>query len=379
MYIKLENNKMESIMAKKTTTPTSNLSSEKAKAVEAAIAQIEKNYGKGSIMALGSQPVEEIPVIPSGCIQLDMALGVGGFPRGRIIEIYGPESSGKTTLTLHAIAEAQKLGGVAAFIDAEHAFDAVYARKLGVDIESLLVSQPDTGEQALDIAETLVRSGAIDIIVIDSVAALVPQAEINGEMGDNHVGLQARLMSQALRKLTGILSKSNTCMLFINQLRMKIGVMFGNPETTTGGNALKFYATQRIDIRRIAAIKDGEEVIGNRTRVKVVKNKVAAPFTQCEFDILYGCGISREASILDLASELDIIQKSGSWFSYNNERIGQGRENTRLFLKDNPELCNEIEQKIRESMKDVELFKLGEQDAVSADDEVPLSDTGSEG
>ena len=302
-----------------------------------------------------------------------MALGVGGFPRGRIIEIYGPESSGKTTLTLHAIAEAQKLGGVAAFIDAEHAFDAVYARKLGVDIESLLVSQPDTGEQALDIAETLVRSGAIDIIVIDSVAALVPQAEINGEMGDNHVGLQARLMSQALRKLTGILSKSNTCMLFINQLRMKIGVMFGNPETTTGGNALKFYATQRIDIRRIAAIKDGEEVIGNRTRVKVVKNKVAAPFTQCEFDILYGCGISREASILDLACELDIIQKSGSWFSYNNERIGQGRENTRLFLKDNPELCNEIEQKIRESMKDVELFKLGENEALEAEDDGEIS------
>jgi recombination protein RecA len=365
---------MESNMAKKTTnTPTSNLSADKAKAVEAAIAQIEKNYGKGSIMALGQQPVEDIPVIPTGCIQLDMALGVGGFPRGRIIEIYGPESSGKTTLTLHAIAEAQKLGGVAAFIDAEHAFDAVYARKLGVDIESLLVSQPDTGEQALDIAETLVRSGAIDIIVIDSVAALVPQAEINGEMGDNHVGLQARLMSQALRKLTGILSKSNTCMLFINQLRMKIGVMFGNPETTTGGNALKFYATQRIDIRRIAAIKDGEEVIGNRTRVKVVKNKVAAPFTQCEFDILYGCGISREASILDLATELDIIQKSGSWFSYNNERIGQGRENTRLFLKDNVELCNEIEAKIRESMKDVELFKLNEGDAIEADDSDEVS------
>jgi recombination protein RecA len=365
---------MESNMAKKTTnTPTSNLSADKAKAVEAAIAQIEKNYGKGSIMALGQQPVEDIPVIPTGCIQLDMALGVGGFPRGRIIEIYGPESSGKTTLTLHAIAEAQKLGGVAAFIDAEHAFDAVYARKLGVDIESLLVSQPDTGEQALDIAETLVRSGAIDIIVIDSVAALVPQAEINGEMGDNHVGLQARLMSQALRKLTGILSKSNTCMLFINQLRMKIGVMFGNPETTTGGNALKFYATQRIDIRRIAAIKDGEEVIGNRTRVKVVKNKVAAPFTQCEFDILYGCGISREASILDLATELDIIQKSGSWFSYNNERIGQGRENTRLFLKDNVDLCNEIEQKIRESMKDVELFKLNEGDAIEADDSESVS------
>jgi len=365
-------------MAKKTTTngvtPLSNLSADKAKAVEAAIAQIEKNYGKGSIMALGDQPVEDIPVIPTGCIQLDMALGVGGFPRGRIIEIYGPESSGKTTLTLHAIAEAQKLGGVAAFIDAEHAFDAVYARKLGVDIESLLVSQPDTGEQALDIAETLVRSGAIDIIVIDSVAALVPQAEINGEMGDNHVGLQARLMSQALRKLTGILSKSNTCMLFINQLRMKIGVMFGNPETTTGGNALKFYATQRIDIRRIAAIKDGEDVIGNRTRVKVVKNKVAAPFTQCEFDILYGCGISREASILDLATELDIIQKSGSWFSYNNERIGQGRENTRIFLKDNAELCNEIEQKIRESMKDVELFKLNEGDALAADEDIELTD-----
>jgi recombination protein RecA len=360
---------MESkIMAKKA-TPTSNLSSDKAKAVEAAIAQIEKNYGKGSIMALGQQPVEDIPVIPSGCIQLDMALGVGGFPRGRIIEIYGPESSGKTTLALHAIAEAQKLGGVAAFIDAEHAFDAVYARKLGVDIESLLVSQPDTGEQALDIAETLVRSGAIDIIVVDSVAALVPQAEINGEMGDNHVGLQARLMSQALRKLTGILSKSNTCMLFINQLRMKIGVMFGNPETTTGGNALKFYATQRLDIRRIAAIKDGEEVIGNRTRIKVVKNKVAAPFTQCEFDILYGCGISREASILDLACELEIIQKSGAWFSYNNERIGQGRENARLFLKDNPELCNEIENKIRESMKDVELFKLGENEALEIGDD----------
>ncbi|MCQ2105343.1 MAG: recombinase RecA [Fibrobacter sp.] len=353
--------------------PISNLSADKAKAVEAAIAQIEKNYGKGSIMALGQQPIEDIPVIPSGCIQLDMALGVGGFPRGRIIEIYGPESSGKTTLTLHAIAEAQKLGGVAAFIDAEHAFDAVYARKLGVDIESLLVSQPDTGEQALDIAETLVRSGAIDIIVIDSVAALVPQAEINGEMGDNHVGLQARLMSQALRKLTGILSKSNTCMLFINQLRMKIGVMFGNPETTTGGNALKFYATQRIDIRRIAAIKDGEDVIGNRTRVKIVKNKVAAPFTQCEFDILYGCGISREASILDLATEMDIVQKSGSWFSYNNERIGQGRENTRLFLKDNPDLCNEIEEKIRESMKDVELFKLNEGDALAADDDMEIS------
>lgn len=353
-------------MAKKT-TPVAPLNGEKAKAVEAAIAQIEKNYGKGAIMTLGSQPVDDILVIPSGCIQLDMALGVGGFPRGRIIEIYGPESSGKTTLTLHAIAEAQKLGGTAAFIDAEHAFDAVYARKLGVDIESLLVSQPDTGEQALDIAETLVRSGAIDIIVIDSVAALVPQAEINGEMGDSHVGLQARLMSQALRKLTGILSKSNTCLLFINQLRMKIGVMFGNPETTTGGNALKFYATQRIDIRRIAAIKDGEEVIGSRTKVKIVKNKVAAPFTQCEFDILYGQGISREASILDLAVELEIVQKSGAWFSYNGERIGQGRENTRLFLKGNPELTNDLETKIRNSMKDVHLFDIGNDEEISAE------------
>ncbi len=358
-------------MAKKQTPAAapSSLNGEKAKAVEAAIAQIEKNYGKGSIMALGSQPVEDIPVIPSGSIQLDMALGVGGFPRGRIIEIYGPESSGKTTLTLHAVAEAQKLGGVAAFIDAEHAFDAAYARKLGVNIEQLLVSQPDTGEQALDIAETLVRSGAIDIIVIDSVAALVPQAEINGEMGDSHMGLQARLMSQALRKLTGILSKSNTCLLFINQLRMKIGVMFGNPETTTGGNALKFYATQRIDIRRIAAIKDGEEVIGNRTRVKVVKNKVAAPFTQCEFDILYGQGISREASILDLATELDIIQKSGSWFSYESERIGQGRENARLFLKNNPEITAKIETQIRENMKDVHLFTLGEDEGVASTEE----------
>lgn len=355
-------------MAKKTTTVTP-VSGEKAKAVEAAIAQIEKNYGKGTIMKLGSQPTDDIPVIPTGCIQLDMALGVGGFPRGRIIEIFGPESSGKTTLALHAIAEAQKQGGTAAFIDAEHAFDAVYARKLGVDIESLLVSQPDNGEQALDIAETLVRSGAIDIIVIDSVAALVPQAEINGEMGDNHVGLQARLMSQALRKLTGILSKSNTCMLFINQLRMKIGVMFGNPETTTGGNALKFYATQRIDIRRIASIKEGEDVIGNRTRVKIVKNKVAAPFTQCEFDILYGAGISREASILDLAVELEIIQKSGAWFSYNSERIGQGRENTRVFLKNNPEIADEIETQIRASMKDVHLFELGDGDSVSIDDD----------
>ena len=335
-------------MAKKA-TPTSNLSSDKAKAVEAAIAQIEKNYGKGSIMALGSQPVEEIPVIPSGCIQLDMALGVGGFPRGRIIEIYGPESSGKTTLTLHAIAEAQKLGGVAAFIDAEHAFDAVYARKLGVDIESLLVSQPDTGEQALDIAETLVRSGAIDIIVIDSVAALVPQAEINGEMGDNHVGLQARLMSQALRKLTGILSKSNTCMLFINQLRMKIGVMFGNPETTTGGNALKYYASVRLDIRKGTPIKtkDGD-VLGNETKVKVVKNKVAPPFKAAEFQILYNKGISKGSEIVDLGVKIKAIVKSGAWFSYNGEKIGQGKSNVIDYLAEHPEVSDEIEAKIRE-------------------------------
>ena len=362
-------------MAKKTAaTLNKPLSGEKAKAVEAAIAQIEKNFGKGSIMTLGGQPEQNIPVIPSGCIQLDMALGVGGFPRGRIIEIYGPESSGKTTLSLHAIAEAQKQGGVAAFIDAEHAFDPVYARHLGINIDQLLVSQPDTGEQALDIAETLVRSGAIDIIVVDSVAALVPQAEINGEMGDNHVGLQARLMSQALRKLTGILSKSNTCMIFINQLRMKIGVMFGNPETTTGGNALKFYASQRIDIRRIAQIKNGEDVIGNRTRVKIVKNKVAAPFTQCEFDILYGQGISREASILDLGVELDVIEKSGSWFSYNGERIGQGRESARLFLKSNPEICSEIETKIREKMKDVKMFDISEDEALAADDTLETSE-----
>ncbi len=335
----------------------STLSPEKAKAVEAAVAQIEKSHGKGAIMTLGNQPAAEIPVISTGCIQLDVALGVGGIPRGRVIEIYGPESSGKTTLTLHCIAEAQKAGGVAAFIDAEHAFDASYARKLGVDIDSLLVSQPDTGEQALDICETLVRSGAIDLIVVDSVAALVPQAEINGEMGDSHMGLQARLMSQALRKLTGLLNKSNTALIFINQLRMKIGVMFGNPETTTGGNALKFYATQRLDIRRVSTIKEGENSIGNRTRVKVVKNKVAPPFTQCEFDILYGQGISKEASILDLAVDLEFIQKSGSWFSYNGERIGQGRPNVLQYLKDNAEISKEIEKKIREHKKDIEIFQ----------------------
>jgi len=350
-------------MAKKKETPTI-ATGDKAKAVEAAIAQIEKSHGKGAIMALGSQEHQNIPVISSGCIQLDMALGVGGFPRGRIIEVYGPESSGKTTLTLHAIAEAQKTKGVAAFIDAEHAFDASYARRLGVNIDNLLVAQPDTGEQALDIVETLVRSGGVDIIVVDSVAALVPQAEINGEMGDSHVGLQARLMSQALRKLTGIIKKSNTVLIFINQLRMKIGVMFGNPETTTGGNALKFYATQRLDIRRIAAIKDGDEATGNRTRVKVVKNKVAAPFTQCEFDIMYGLGISREASILDMAVDLEIVQKSGTWFSYGGERLGQGRENARIFLVENDDVCSEIEKKIRDGLNDLDDF--GPDDVVEA-------------
>lgn len=329
---------------------------DKLKAVQAAMSQIEKAHGKGSIMTLGDRQKEAIPVISTGCVQLDMALGVGGFPKGRIVEVYGPESSGKTTLTLHAIAEAQKAGGVAAFIDAEHAFDAIYARKLGVDIENLLVSQPESGEQGLDIVETLVRSGAIDIVVVDSVAALVPQAEINGEMGDSHVGLQARLMSQALRKLTGTINRSNTCLIFINQLRMKIGVMFGNPETTTGGNALKFYSSQRVDIRRIAALKDGDEVVGNRTRVKVVKNKVAAPFTQCEFDILYGEGISKEGSILDLAVELEIVSKSGSWFSYGPERIGQGRENVRQFLKENTDLRDEIEVRIREAIDGIDEF-----------------------
>jgi recombination protein RecA len=319
----------------------------KKRAIEAAVALIEKNHGKGSIMSLGTQEATDVPVISTGCIQLDMALGVGGFAKGRVIEIYGPESSGKTTLTLHAIAEAQKAGGVAAFIDAEHAFDALYARRLGVDIDNLLVSQPDTGEQALDICETLVRSGAVDIIVIDSVAALVPQAEINGEMGDSHMGLQARLMSQALRKLTGILSRSNCALIFINQLRMKIGVMFGNPETTTGGNALKFYASVRLDIRKIASLKEGEDVVGNRTRVKVVKNKLAAPFKQCEFDILYGTGISREGSLLDMAVELEIVQKSGTWFSYGKDRLGQGREKARDFLKENKDLALEIENKIR--------------------------------
>jgi recombination protein RecA len=328
-------------------------------AVEQAVSQIEKQHGKGAIMKLGTEGLKaDIPVISTGSLSLDLALGVGGLPKGRIIEIYGPESSGKTTLALHAIANAQKKGGIAVLIDAEYAFDAAYAKSLGVDIDNLLVSQPDTGEQALEIADTLVRSGAIDIIVIDSVAALVPAAEIEGEMGDSHMGLQARLMSQALRKLTGILSKSKTSLIFINQLRMKIGVMFGNPETTTGGNALKFYSSVRIDIRRIAAIKDGEVVIGNRTRAKVVKNKVAPPFRDAEFDILYGKGISFEGDLLDLAVEMAIIEKSGSWFSYNGERIGQGREKARDFLAEHRDILAEIEKKVREKAAARKAFAL---------------------
>jgi recombination protein RecA len=324
-------------------------SKSRSSALEQAVSQIEKQHGKGSIMRLGTASLEvDIPVISSGSISLDIALGVGGFPKGRIVEVYGPESSGKTTLALHAIANAQKKGGIAVLIDAEYAFDAAYAKSLGVDIDNLLVSQPDTGEQALEIADTLVRSGAIDIIVVDSVAALVPAAEIEGDMGDSHMGLQARLMSQALRKLTGILSKSKTCLIFINQLRMKIGVMFGNPETTTGGNALKFYSSVRIDIRRTAAIKDGETVIGSRTRAKVVKNKVAPPFREAEFDILYGKGISLEGDVLDLAVEMNIIEKSGSWFSYEGERIGQGREKARDFLMENRDILESIEKKVRE-------------------------------
>ncbi len=323
---------------------------EKLKAVQLAMGKIEKDYGKGSIMMLGAQAVENVPVIKSGSIALDAALGVGGYPRGRVIEIYGPESSGKTTLAIHAIAEAQKNGGIAAIIDAEHAFDRFYAEKLGVDIDNLIISQPDCGEQALEIADNLIRSGAIDIIVIDSVAALTPKAEIEGEMGDSKMGLQARLMSQALRKLTATINKTQTCCIFINQLREKIGVMFGNPETTTGGNALKFYASIRIDIRRTGQLKDGDAVIGNRTKVKVVKNKVAPPFKQAEFDILYGEGISKVGEIIDMAVELEIIKKSGSWFSYSESKLGQGRDTVKQLLDDNPELREEIENKIREKI-----------------------------
>lgn len=323
---------------------------DKKKALEMALGQIEKQFGKGAVMKLGENTHLNVEVIPTGALGLDIALGVGGVPRGRIVEVYGPESSGKTTVALHIIAEAQKAGGEAAFIDAEHALDPVYAKKLGVDIDNLIVSQPDTGEQALEIAEALVRSGAIDVIVIDSVAALVPKAEIDGEMGDSHVGLQARLMSQALRKLAGVISKSKTTAIFINQLREKVGIMFGNPETTPGGRALKFYASVRLDVRKVETIKQGSDMVGNRTRVKVVKNKVAPPFKEAEFDIVYGEGISKEGNILDVGVNLDIINKSGAWFSYNGQRIGQGRENAKQFLKENVELLNEIEAKIRENL-----------------------------
>lgn len=320
---------------------------EKKKALEMVMNQIEKQFGKGAIMKLGEVSHVSTDTIPTGALALDIALGVGGLPRGRIIEVFGPESSGKTTVALHAVAEAQKAGGEAAFIDAEHALDPVYAKNLGVDIDNLIVSQPDTGEQALEIAETLIRSGAIDIIVIDSVAALVPKAEIDGEMGDQFVGLQARLMSQAMRKLSGVLSKSKTVAIFINQLREKVGVMFGNPETTPGGRALKFYSSVRMDVRRVETLKDGSEAIGNRTKVKIVKNKVAPPFKEAEFDIIYGQGISKEGCILDIGTTLDIVKKSGAWFSYNNQRIGQGRENVKKYLKDNPEIAKEIEAKIK--------------------------------
>jgi len=327
------------------------MADERGKAIDLALAQIEKQFGKGSIMRLGSkEAIVPISVISTGAISFDAALGVGGFPRGRVIEVFGPESSGKTTITLQVIAEAQKLGGMAAFVDAEHALDPAYAKKLGVDVDNLLVSQPDYGEQALEITEALVRSNAIDVLVVDSVAALVPKAELDGEMGDSHMGLQARLMSQALRKLTGTVSKSRTCLIFINQIREKIGVMFGNPETTTGGRALKFYSSVRIDIRRIAAIKEGDVVTGSRTKVKVVKNKVAAPFREAEFDIMYGEGISREGDLIDLAVNHNILEKSGSWFSYKGERIGQGRENARQFLKDNKEVYAKLEVEVRKAL-----------------------------
>ena len=321
---------------------------DKLKALDAAIARIEKDYGKGSIMKLGDSSANmNVETVPTGSLSLDIALGLGGVPKGRIIEIYGPESSGKTTVALHMVAEVQKLGGIAGFIDAEHALDPVYAKHIGVDIDNLYISQPDNGEQALEITETMVRSGAVDIVIVDSVAALVPKAEIDGDMGDSHVGLQARLMSQALRKLTAAISKSNCVVIFINQLREKVGVMFGNPETTTGGRALKFYASVRLDVRRIEALKQGGEVVGNRTRIKVVKNKVAPPFKEAEFDIMFGQGISREGDILDLAAECGVVNKSGAWYAYNNEKIGQGRENAKQFLKENPALRDEIEAKVR--------------------------------
>ena len=340
-------------MAKEVVQESTGNNAAKLKALQATIDKIEKDYGKGTIMKLGDQPKWEVSVIPSGSIALDAALGIGGYPRGRVIEIYGPESSGKTTLAIHAIAQAQKQGGIAAIIDAEHAFDRTYAKNLGVDLDSLFISQPDNGEQALEIADNLIRSGAIDIIVIDSVAALTPKAEIEGEMGDSKMGLQARLMSQALRKLTANISRTNTCCIFINQLRDKIGVMFGNPETTTGGNALKFYASVRVDVRRTTQIKDGDEALGNRTKVKIVKNKMAPPFKKAEFDIVYGEGISKVGEVIDLAVEYDIIKKSGSWFSYGESKLAQGREAVKALLTDNIELCEESEAKIRETLQNV--------------------------
>ena len=353
-----------------TTIPANDDGTERKRALDIALAGIEKQFGKGAVIRMGERASRDIQVIPTGCLDLDMALGVGGLPRGRVVEIYGPESSGKTTVALHVVAEAQKMGGVAAFIDAEHALDPVYARKLGVDVDQLYVSQPDTGEQALEICEALVRSGAIDIVVIDSVAALVPKAEIDGEMGDSFVGLQARLMSQALRKLTGIINKTNSTCIFINQLREKVGVMYGNPETTPGGRALKFYASVRIDIRRGEQLKDGTAVVGNRTKAKIVKNKVAPPFRTAEFDILYGEGISKEGSLLDNAVALDIIHKSGAWFSYGDQRIGQGRENTRKFLKENPEIAAEIDKLVRAELmgKDAPVVQTADDEEKPTDD-----------
>ena len=345
-----------------------NQNPEKMKALEAALGQIEKQFGKGSVMKLGDVTAMEIEAIPTGALSLDIALGIGGIPRGRIVEVYGPESSGKTTLALHMIAEAQKMGGEAAFIDAEHALDPVYAKHLGVDIDNLIVSQPDTGEQALEITEALVRSGAIDVVVVDSVAALVPKAEIDGDMGDSHIGLQARLMSQALRKLAGVINKSKCVVIFINQLREKVGVMFGNPETTAGGRALKYYASVRLDIRKIENIKQDGEVVGNRARVKVVKNKVAPPFREAEFDIVYGKGISKEGNILDIAVNLDIVDKSGSWFSYDGERIGQGRENVKKYLSENPEIMDEIEKKIRAKFNEAFEKSLGDEESEEDED-----------
>ncbi|MBD5405909.1 recombinase RecA [bacterium] len=351
------------------------MSENKQEALKAALSQIEKSFGKGSIMKLGEQEGLEIPSISTGSLGLDIALGIGGLPRGRIVEIYGPESSGKTTLTLHIVAEAQKAGGTCAFVDAEHALDPAYAKKIGVDIDNLIISQPDSGEQALEIADTLVRSGAIDVLIVDSVAALVPKAELEGEMGDSHMGLQARLMSQALRKLTASVSKSNALVVFINQIRMKIGVMFGNPETTTGGNALKFYSSVRMDIRRVGSIKDKENVIGNETRVKIVKNKVAPPFKTVDFDIMYNQGISREGEIIELGVKAGVIEKSGAWFSYNSERIGQGKENARQWLKDNPKVAQELIKKIMEKSGIINEKMLETSANTDVSDDAPSSDT----